>query len=119
MENNIKTYAADIYEDNAGGLYMVITSNREFCAYIPNWEHGDPGNISDAISELHHDAEAWRGWEYQDDDEARNIADNLADLPTGVDLIAYAKDVCGEWRYFPRDMGIAACRALNAEYADD
>lgn len=54
----------EIYEDNGGGVYMVILDEDNSPIKIfENWELQNAGCLLDAFNQLKSDPEAWKFWE--------------------------------------------------------
>ena len=56
-------HAYEVYEDNAGGLYLAVLTAGVPTYVYENWEYQNPGSLRDAISELAVDKLAYRSWD--------------------------------------------------------
>ncbi len=53
----------EVYEDNGGGLYMVILKDGNPVRIFENWEYGPKGVLADAVKQLADDPTAYEGWD--------------------------------------------------------
>lgn len=111
----------EVYEDNAGGLYLVVLSAGVPTYVFENWEYQNPGSLRDAISELAVDKLAYRNWdgncverinESRQNDPASDLvtAQSLYDDGLGT-LVAEITEFSGTC--YPKRMGTAARLALG------
>lgn len=114
-------HAFEVYEDNAGGLYLAVLTVGIPTYIFENWEYQTPGSLSAAISELVADKLAYRSWdgncvdrinESRRNDPASDLvtAQSLYDDGLGA-LVAKITESGGT--YYPDRMGIAARLALG------
>lgn len=111
----------EVYEDNGGGLYLVVLTAGIPTYVFENWEYQNPGSLRDAISELAADKLAYRSWdgncvdrinESRRNDPASDLvtAQSLYDDGLGA-LVAKITESGGT--YYPDRMGTAARLALE------
>lgn len=107
----------EIYEDNAGGLYLVVLTAGIPTYIFENWEFQPHGDLCKAIHELAADKLAYRGW--NGDCVERINEDRLSDLVTAESLYdeglgtLIAKITENGGTYYPDRMGTAARLALG------
>ena len=110
MNNDKINY--EVYEDNAGGLYLCVLDADGQCKRIfEGWEYGSVGILADALAELQRDPTVYDAWdgdlvERLTDDGVDTDAQRLYDDGLGS-LIA---DGTG---YIDQSMGHAGRKALN------
>ena len=80
----------EAYEDNGGGLYMVIMENYDPVAIFENWEAGEKGIMLDAIEQMKDDSSAYKMWEGDllerlNADGGKSVCDGF-DPETGVEI---------------------------------
>lgn len=112
----------EVYEDNAGGLYLCILGEDGECIRIyDGWEYGHPENLLKAIRQLQefpNDYEEW-GPDLAEkvEEESQTFGfqpDTREDLYEILgDLIAYATYDGNLW--LNERMGTAGCRALGVQ----
>ncbi len=111
----------EVYEDNAGGLYLAVLTAGVPTYVYENWEYQNPDSLRDAISELAADKLAYRSWDgncvERINESSRN--DPVSDLVTAQSLyndglgtlVAEITESGGT--YYPDRMGTAARLALG------
>ena len=113
-------HAFEVYEDNAGGLYLAVLTAGIPTYIFENWEYQNSGSLRAAISELAEDKLAYRIWdgncvdrinESRRNDPASDLvtAQSLYDDGLGA-LVAKITESGGT--YYPDRMSIAARHAL-------
>lgn len=114
-------HAFEVYEDNAGGLYLVVLTAGVPTYVYENWEYQKPGSLRDAIFELAVDKLAYRSWDgncvERINEERRS--DPVSDIVTAQSLyddglstlVAEITESGGT--YYPKRMGAAARLALG------
>lgn len=111
----------EAYEDNAGGLYLVVLIAGVPTYVYENWEYQNPGSLRDAIFELAVDKLAYRSWdgncvdrinESRRNDPASDLvtAQSLYDAGLGA-IVAEITESGGI--YCQKQMGTAARLALG------
>lgn len=101
----------EVYEDNAGGLYLCIMGNDGQCERIfENFEYGQAGILCDAISQLEADATAYEEW---DGDLVKRIQDDGLNVTAQSLYDNGLGDLIAESGYISSNMGLAGRRALN------
>lgn len=109
----------EVYEDNGGGLYMVILKDGNLVRIFENWEYGPKGVLVDAVKQLADEPTAYEGWDgdiaddYDTDtwvpgETVKNLYCELTDIQRCNTLIADNDGI-----YFAR-MGAAGHRAFGA-----
>ena len=108
-EESEHTY--ELYEDNAGNLYLVVIIAGIPTRIYENWEQMQDGTLRDSIHELAADKLAYLGWNNECQEwlyGEKTIAQLYSNLGT---LIAKITENGGT--YYPDRMGIAARLALG------
>lgn len=107
----------EVYEDNAGGLYLVVLIAGVPTYVYENWEYQKPGSLRDAIFELAVDKLAYRSWDgncvERINEERRSdlvTAQSLYDAGLGA-IVAEITESGGI--YCQKQMGTAARLALG------
>lgn len=101
----------ELYEDNAGNLYLAVIVAGIPTRIYENWEQMQDGTLRDAIRELAEDKIAYLGWSNECQEwlyGEKTIAQLYPKLGT---LIAKITENGGT--YYPDRMGIAARYALG------
>lgn len=112
----------EVYEDNAGGLYLCIMSEEGKCIRIyDGWEYGYPGNLLKAIRKLQEYQEGYEDWGPDMSEKIEEGANALGLQPESREviygklgtLIAYAQYDGNLW--LNEHMGIAGRKSLWGE----
>lgn len=104
----------EVFEDNAGGLYLCILEDSKCIRIFENFEYGECGILARALNELSKNPLAYEGWD--GDLVARLLgegqevsAQSLYENGLG-DLIANSQS------FVSPVMGAAGRRAMGAKY---
>lgn len=122
-------YALEIYEDNAGGLYLVMLDNDDTPTKIfEKFEYAnESGVLVDAICQLQVDPEAWKVWgecdlmerlEDEMGEDAPSIQAMYEELSGDCDFVARTDTDSDFIEIYPEKMGAAAEKALTDPYGE-
>lgn len=115
----MKNVKFEIYENNGGGLFLVIfDSDCNPIRIFENWEYGGPGILADAIKQLEDSPSAYEWW---DEDLMERLAIEREDLGLPEITIADMYDklngndvlIADSNCMYPDRMGSAAQDALG------
>lgn len=101
----------EIYENNGGGVFLVILENSLPVRIFWNWEYTPGSSLISAVAELEADHTAWKSWDGDMVDDLENITIAEAYENLGI-LVAWRSDD-GKLETFPDRMGYAARKCLG------
>ena len=119
----------EVYENNAGALFLAIMEGNRCKAIFENWEYMEQdGSLLEAIGQLQEDPDAWRCWEgdcyerlHEQEDYPGTLEDLYGEIRQMDDLVAWGRVDQGTdgMMMDPALMGCDARKALGVREEDE
>lgn len=86
----------EAYEDNGGGLYLVVLEDAHPVRILENWEYGPRGELANAVRQLADEPDAYKSW---DGDLVKRLDDDAERYGMQIETIEslYRNLVAGRW----------------------
>ena len=79
-----------VYEDNGGGVHMIVNSNGERHVFTGLEYVPEPGIVIEMVEQLHENHDAWKMWDGWEGEEPEE--DVIAYIEENDDEIAWGED---------------------------
>ena len=103
----------EVYENNAGNLFLAVIQDGECVAIFDGWEYGKVGELAKVFNSMAFGGDDWADWDSQYTNGAAAVLYN--GFYAG-DLIASCTHGHGTRIWLSDDMGIAGRRAFGVGY---
>ena len=121
-------YDLEVWEDNGGGVYLVILEDDVPQKIFMNWEYQDKGTLQSAMDLIAENPDDWMGWDGDHVDWLNDVNHYSEDDPDRYTTQGVYDDFLESWendngmvpvvvngRYYTDRMGDDALDALGIE----